>query len=388
MRRSILRFIDKWLGLAILVLSVPIVKKAFHRSNKAKQCKASYTFLIIKVVGMGDAVLILTVIDHLKRSRPDSRIIALTTPLTVGVWKNQPCFNEVINYDLLGKQKGVVNFIKLIRHLRMKQIDCVIDFEPYFNQTALLSMLIGASRRVGFYSGDSCRKKAFTDPIELNPNVHMVKSQMTLLAPLGIQQEIYSLKKFVVTEDNQSMLHQWLHRKGIQRECRLVAIHPGSGGRGIARRWPEKNFAEIIKLILENTNSKVILCGSEKEKFLTDRICRMVNSDSVISTAGEFSIDALAVLFCRSSLFIGNDTGPMHLAASMGIPTIGLFGPNLPERYGPFGDKNFGFYKSVACNPCINIHLGQIFNCHEQTPICMTGIKPYEVWKVAQRILT
>jgi len=124
------------------------------------------------------------------------------------------------------------------------------------------------------------------------------------------------------------------------------------------------------------------------ERDLTDSICRIVSSERAMSVAGELSIGTLAALLCQTDLFIGNDTGPMHLAAAMGTPTIGLFGPETPVRYGPFGDKNVGLYGSVTCSPCISIHLGQVPDCYEQNPICMAEIKPDDVWTVAQKMLT
>jgi len=338
------------------------------------------------MVGMGDAVMVLTVVDCLKQKMPDAKIIALTTPLTAGIWKKQPCFNRVINYDILGEQKGILNLIKLACHLRKEQVDCVIDFEPFIRMTAMLSLLTGAAQRIGFYYGNSYRKNAFTDPVELNPDVHRLKVHMSLLAPLGIQMEVHSLKPLFVPDEDRVILRQWLHRKEIQDEHRIVVIHPGSGERGKTRRWPEENFIELTSLILKNTDSNVIFCGSEMEKDLTDSICKIVSSDRAISAAGKFPIITLAALLYQSVLFIGNDTGPMHLAAAMGTPTIGIFGPETPVRYGPFGYKNVDVYGSAPCSPCISIHLGQVPDCHK--PICMEEIRPDDVWKVANGMLT
>ncbi|MBN1587263.1 MAG: glycosyltransferase family 9 protein, partial [Candidatus Omnitrophica bacterium] len=241
MLRKILRFADKWLGGVILMLNLPMIRRVVFGSNRGKeQGSQPQTFVIIKTVGMGDAVLILSVIDHLKKSIPNAAIIALTTPLTVGIWENQPCFAEVINYDILGKQRGIRSFLKLLRQLRGKQIDCVIDFEPYFNQTALLAMLLGAPRRIGLYYGASKRQYAFTDPVEINPEDHMLRSQMSLLEPLGIQAEIHCLKAPVVSEEDRKTLQQWLYCKQIPKDCPIVAVHAGSGGRGKARRWPRE----------------------------------------------------------------------------------------------------------------------------------------------------
>lgn len=389
MLRNLLRFVDRGVGFVILVLCLPVIRLILYRlNNKVVQKEEPKTFLIIKMVGMGDAVMVLTVIDCLKRRMPNSNIIALTTPITAGIWEKQPCFNKVIDYDILGEQKGIYNLIKLVCHLRKEQIDCVIDFEPYVRMTAMLSMFTGAAQRIGFYYGNSYRKNAFTDPVALDPKVHRMKAHMALLAPLGIQMDVHSLKPLFVPDEDRVILRQWLHKKEIQNGHRIVVIHPGSGERGKTRRWPEENFIKLTSLMLRDTDSTVIFCGSEMEKNLTDSICKIVNSDRAMSAAGELSITTLAALLYQSILFIGNDTGPMHLAAAMGIPTIGLFGPETPVRYGPFGDKNIDFYGSVPCSPCISIHLGQVPDCHEQSPICMAEIKPNDVWKVAQRILS
>ena len=156
MLRNLLRLIDRGIGFVILVLCLPVIKFILYLlKNKVVQKKEADTFLIIKMVGMGDAVMVLTVVDCLKQKMPDAKIIALTTPLTAGIWKKQPCFNRVINYDILGEQKGILNLIKLACHLRKEQVDCVIDFEPFIRMTAMLSLLTGAAQRIGFYYGNS-----------------------------------------------------------------------------------------------------------------------------------------------------------------------------------------------------------------------------------------
>ncbi len=387
MLRELLRLIDRGIGFVILVWCLPVIRLILYLlNNRAVQKKEPDTFLIIKMVGMGDAVMVLTVVDCLRQKMPDAKIIALTTPLTAGVWRKQPCFDRVINYDILGDKKGIFNLIKLACHLRKEQIDCVIDFEPFIRMTAMLSLLTGASQRIGFYYGDSHRKNAFTDPVELNPDIHRLNVHMSLLAPLGIQMDVHSLKPLYIPDEDRVMLRKWLYRKEIQDKHRIVVIHPGSGERGKTRRWPEESFIELTGLVLRNTDSTVIFCGSENEKNLTESICRVLGNDRVISATGELSITALAALLCQSVLFIGNDTGPMHLAAAMGTPTIGLFGPETPVRYGPFGDNNFNIYGTASCSPCISIHIGQVPDCSK--PICMTEIQPDDVWKVAHGMLT
>ena len=89
------------------------------------------------------------------------------------------------------------------------------------------------------------------------------------------------------------------------------------------------------------------------------------------------------------TLFISNDTGPMHIAAAQGTPTIGLFGPNLPTRFAPFGPDNIALYEKTPCSPCINVHKGSFPDCfNPEKGLCMKQIRVEQVCAAATQLLS
>ncbi len=110
--------------------------------------------------------------------------------------------------------------------------------------------------------------------------------------------------------------------------------------------------------------------------------------NAAVSVAGEISLSELFELARRSVIFISNDTGPMHIAAAQGTHTIGLFGPNLPVRFGPYGKWNESVYHKKPCSPCINVHLGKILDCREKVSgNCMKLITTEEVKSVIKKMI-
>jgi heptosyltransferase-2 len=106
---------------------------------------------------------------------------------------------------------------------------------------------------------------------------------------------------------------------------------------------------------------------------------------SVIIAAGHTSVTQLVSLIGLLDMFISNDTGPMHISAAMEIPTIGLFGPETPQVYAPFGSRNISIYKKIKCSPCIIIHKGQNQSC--KNPDCIELISVADVWQAAESLL-
>ena len=111
-------------------------------------------------------------------------------------------------------------------------------------------------------------------------------------------------------------------------------------------------------------------------------------SDSAVSLAGKTSIKQTFRIIGKCRILIGNDSGPMHIGAAMGTPTIGLFGPNLPVRWRPFGKKNRYVYKPIKCSPCINVHLGKVPECrYGKDNRCMKLIEVKDVMEAVDSII-
>ena len=110
------------------------------------------------------------------------------------------------------------------------------------------------------------------------------------------------------------------------------------------------------------------------------------NAKNIYNFAGKFTLRQTFYLISKCNVFIGNDSGPMHIAAAQGVKTIGLFGPNLPLRFAPLNKKSISLYKKMPCSPCINVHKGQVPECiyskdSKDFQKCMKAIKAEDVLK-------
>jgi lipopolysaccharide heptosyltransferase II len=385
MARAFLRFVDRSFGKLLVRAMVAFdrIRAALGGGRRPGQDAAAgagpRNILVIKLVGLGDTVLMLTPLARLRREFPEARITALVTPLSVGVLSAQPSVDETVVYDVFGKDRGLPGIVRVVRLLRARDFDCVIDFEQHFQMTSVVAYLTGAPARIGFFYTGSPRKGLFTDPVFLNPDGHMVDAYMSLLHPVGIDSPgVESLETIVVPEENEKAVETWLAKQGIGSVTPLVGIHSGSGIRAPVRRWGGERFAEIIRRLRRDRDAAVVLTGGSDERDRVRDIMDLAGVDGVYNAAGDLSILETAALMRRCDLFISNDTGPLHMAAAMGTPTIGLFGPNSPTRYAPVGKNNRSIFKGVHCSPCIQIHRGRIDDCSDG--ICVKQITVDEVW--------
>lgn len=388
MKRKILRSVDKTLGrlatLKLVAYDRTVGRLIRRLTPRPRGDRPPRHILVTKLVGIGDTVLMLTPLARLRRQFPDARITALVTPLSSGIIKGQPMIDEVIVYDILAEHRGVVDFIKILRRLRRERFDCVIDFEQYFQITAVLGYLTGAPMRIGLYYARNPRRFLFTHPVFLDPDSHMVDTYMQLLEPLGIKADpVTALEDIHIgTEDENEML-ALLSRCRIGDDDLVIGIHPGSGPRAPQRQWGLERFVEIIQRLKHDLNAHIVLTGSDRERPLVDRIIDLAGADAVHNMAGRFSISQTASLIRRCDLFLSNDTGPMHISAAVGTPTIGLFGPETPCRYAPVGERNIAIHRPIECTPCVHIYDGRADPCLD--PICMKRISVVDVWAAIQQ---
>jgi lipopolysaccharide heptosyltransferase II len=177
-----------------------------------------------------------------------------------------------------------------------------------------------------------------------------------------------------------------LERHGIGEDDIFVVLNPNAGELSLERRWPAANFIELARRWIERERWPVVLIGSASERAYTQGICDRVASPRCVNLAGELGTGELVALFARSSIVVSNDSGPMHLAAAIGAPTLGLFGPETPVMYGPLGLRARALYRPPACSPCINVHDNKVSSCIYGEPQCLMSISVDEVHASARAL--
>jgi ADP-heptose:LPS heptosyltransferase len=388
MRRKLLRNLDKLAGRPIALAALAcnrVFRPSLHKPPAGPGPDGRpKRILAIKMVGLGDTVLMLTPLRRLRQRFPDAAITALVTPLSSGIVAGQPSVDEVFVYDALLWLNLIPGFVRLMRMVRKRRFDCVIDFEQHFLMTAVLAWLTGAGRRIGFRYNRSLRGRLFTDPVDLDPERHMVDNYMRLLAPLGITSDpVDTLVGIAVSPEDKAKVSSWLEAHGVTGDDVLVGLHAGSGPRATHRRWDKERFAEIIRRMTTGLGVKIVLTGTAREGGLIREIIALAGNGAALDAGGQFEPKQLAALARRCRLFISNDTGAMHIAAAVGTPTIGLFGPETPRRYAPIGKQNVSMYKPLHCSPCVAVHRGEAREC--DNPDCIAMITVEDVWAEVTR---
>ena len=379
MRRRILRFLNKTLTSPLCFL-ISLADGVIHGFNNERGRKRNYRkILAIKIAGMGDAILMLPALKMLKDKFPNASISVLATPATKVIFEGDTTFDEVIVYDILSKDAGIIKFIKFIELLRKKKFDLVIDMEQYIVFTTILGYLTGAKERIGFDKGKTYN--LLTRKIPFNRNQHMTENFADLVRCTGINIPIKHLERVWFSEEDKENIDKLLLQKGINDEQFLIGIHATSHKEIDCRRWMKERFAIVADNLIRDYKAKVIFTGGPTE---SDKVAEIVDlmKEKPISVAGKTSVKELIALVDKLDLVLCNDTGISHIAAAMNTRAVVLFGPESPRRYRPFGDIHIPIYKNVDCSPCIHVHLGDIsFNScpDKEHPKCMDLITVGEV---------
>jgi ADP-heptose:LPS heptosyltransferase len=164
---------------------------------------------------------------------------------------------------------------------------------------------------------------------------------------------------------------------------RVVAVHPGVGN--AMRQWPPEHFASLIDLLVEKNAVNVVLIGGPEEAELAQDVLGMVgNREAVVSLAGRTSLRDLPALLSACALYVGNNSGPKHIAAALGVPTIGIHSGVVDAiEWGPIGKRAVALRRNMTCSPC---YLARMEDC-PRNYACMQGLEPTAVQEVSEVLL-
>lgn len=337
--------------------------------------------LIVRLWTLGETILTLPMIERLRKEYPHAKITVLARNNNKEIFK----FVDFIDDVLLFENENLRILWGLHGHF-----DLAIDTEPYLRVSGLLARFL-SKKQIGFDHG--VRGRVYSDRVRYDDRIHSVELFCDLLKPLGIDykpEKLVRLKASDISHKIENMTGKSLE------DIKIIGIHASTAQSAKYRAWPTDNFAKLIDmLITRDPNIFVVLTGTPSEHKLNEDIICSCDHKRVFNLAGMLNFSEFIGLFDCLDLFISNDTGPMHLAATQGCKVVGLFGPNLPLRFGPYptdGLRNFSIYHGdkVPCSPCINVHTGQFKKCRRMkngTGECMCLIEPEEVYDVVKNVI-
>lgn len=312
--------------------------------------------LIIKPRGIGDLILSTIVLKNLKAEFSECEIHYLTESFAAPILKHNPYITKIFEF-----KKSFFENLKLIIQLRKEQYDIIFDF--YSNpRTAQFTFLTKAKIKAGYDKRG--RRYAYDIKVNLtDPNLHSALAHLEFLKLLNIRTD-YKELVYQITDEEKKFADEFFRTTNISKNC--IGIIPG-GGWSSKRCEPEK-FAEICTLVHELFGSQFLIIYGNEDKNDALKIYKLTSEFSLL--APETSIRQMVALISKCRSVIANDSGPMHLSAAIGIPTIGIFGPTNPYAHGPFGEN--GYWVRNESLDCIQCNLRECNRNHE----CMIELNP------------
>lgn len=388
MNIKMMKYIDETFGpIACFVLFwYNLAKRPFIR-NYAVVPEKVKNILLIKFFGMGSIVLAGPLIRALKVRFPDAKILILTFQSNREICKRIGQIDEILAIDSGGLMRAVGSIFRVILYLRKKRCEISIDLEFFAKSSTIIQYLCGARVRAGYFiiqQGTLLRMlwrgNLLTHNVYYNPHRHVSEVFLALGRRIGADTLDMSPAVLRMDDSDKSNLTSLLLIAGVTQNDILVVMNINASALCLERRWPADRFAELAGKILSSSPVKIILIGDAGDIPYVDGFLGMVRHEPrIFNLTGKLDIGMLTLLLEKARLFITNDSGPLHIAVSIGTATISLFGPEIPERYGPVGKKHGILYSRVYCSPCLNAYNQKIAMCRGDN-ICMKGISVEDVF--------
>lgn len=327
--------------------------------------------LIFNVNWLGDVLFSTAVIRNVRRNYPDSYLACAIPPRCYPVLKGNPYLDEIIIFDEKDRHKGVFSLLSFIRNLRSKEFDTVFLLHRSFSR-ALICRLAGIPERIGHVT----KKRAFLLTTKIispqRDSLHRIDYYLDIIEKAGLRVEDRHTDFFISDEDR-AFAEAFLKKNSIQENDFVAVCNPG--GNWPPKRWPKDYWPVLADKLIEKFGAKVILTGAVNDSSLVKHIRDKMLNPPVIA-CGVFNIKQLGALAKRADIFITADTGPLHIANSVGAKKIiALFGPTSAAITGPFPLKNvIILQKDTGCKiPCYEV------DCKDNR--CMKAITPEDVLK-------
>jgi lipopolysaccharide heptosyltransferase II len=376
---------DRALGLAACALLQPL--RCLREREPARPARR---VLAVKFWGIGSVQLLTPAVAALRARHPRAEIALLTLASNRDFAERLAVFDRVVTVDVerCGWTALARRVARLVRALRSERFDEVYDFEFFTRFSALVALATGAPRRHGFASTRVWRGAFHTDVVPFNRYYHLARNFRLLAGgENGVAVGAADVASLPFDEHDEARAVAALARSGVDAETPLAVLNPNAGALSLERRWPAPRFAELARRLIDERGWSVALVGTAGEREyaaeIAARVASRARAGRCANLAGELGIADLAALLARAQVFVTNDSGPMHVAAALGTPTLGLFGPETPVMYAPLGRRARALYRPPPCSPCINVHRNKLARCVHGEALCLTSISVDEVFAAA-----
>ncbi len=345
------KIVDLYLTLRNLILgSLRSFTKTYSKDDLSTSSLKN--ILVIRLDRIGDMVITTPIFRALKENLPDVQVTVLTNPVNKNIVINNPFIDCILVYDRENKHKSLNSRLAFFRSIRERKFDLVID--PYLDyelKTSFITRFVGNKFRLGFeFAG-----RGIFYNIRSNPNVfpvstekkHMIDYDLDLLTYIGVETEKRQPEIFL-SSDEKEKAYNLLKKAGVNPEDRVIGIHPG--GHYESQRWPIKEFATISDYLITNYGIKVIIFAGREEKPLVSAFKNCAVKTPIFFE--DLSLREFVATLSHCNLLLCNNSGPLHIATTLNIPTVSTMGPTIPYHWWPRGENHIVLRKDLDCSPC------------------------------------
>lgn len=361
--------------------------------------------LAVKLADLGDLLTITPALQALRAAHPSAQIDLLVPPRSAGLLEGADFIDRIVTFDKFAFDslrgmldvRSVAKTVAFLARLRLSRYDAVAIFHHYTTRWGSLKFRVlgiasGARARAGIDNGRGGFLNLRTQDRGFGA-MHEAEYWLSVAALLGANAEAGWRSRIPVGEDDKTTTLGLLSTFGKERANPLLAIHPGAGAYSLARIWPVEGFAGVARGLIKSHDVRVVILGGPDEVEAASQLEQLVGKENrVLNLAGRTSIHQTAAVLEQCDLFLGNDSGPMHLAAAMQTPVVAVFGPSNRRAWGPYtpAGQNSPHYivsRDLPCMPCFyrGHDLGLREGCG--TRPCLTGLTHVPVLRACREAL-
>ncbi|MEO6457310.1 MAG: glycosyltransferase family 9 protein [Chloroflexia bacterium] len=359
--------------------------------------------LAVKLSDLGDLLAVTPALQAVRAAHPAARIDLLVPPSSAGLLQGASFLDRIVTFDKfpfdtlqsLFDVRGGARALAFLLKLRMSGYDALLIFHHLTLRWGslkfgMLSVASGARVKAGLDNGRGrfLNRRAIDSGFGA---MHEVDYWLQVAALVGADAYGGWKPQLPVSKGNREKATELLDVLGGDGSP-LVAIHSGAGAYSRARIWGIEGFGEVARELARKYNARIVIVGGPDEREVAARLEGIIGEVSALNLAGQTSIHVTAAVLERCDLFVGNDSGPMHIAAAMGVPVVAVFGPSNSNAWGPYtppmeDSKHKIVARDLPCMPCFyrNHSLGLREGCGPRP--CLTGLPASAVLAACEEVL-
>lgn len=359
------RFLDRYAGYLACAFLAP-----FARGGRGPLPAAPEKILVLKFWEGGLIVMGAPWYRALRRRYPAARIDFLTLDVNAQLCGMLGSADRVLALRIsAGLPVFFKDLLAVLPSLRAENYDLLLDLEFLSRFSALVTAFTRPGCAAGFVKEGFLRGNFHGIGVPLDLRRHMTENYRAFFSAVGV----------AAVEADGRPLEASYEGLGVPADAKFIALNFDRKDIMPERAWPRANYEAVLDYVL---------ASGYKAAVISQRRVELPERPGLVNLSGRLDYRQLAGFFSRAALFVTHDSGPMHLAAAMGCPTVSIFGPESPAGYAPLGPRHKALYLGLPCSPCVDTLKGKELNCVRRGNECVTGITPPMVIKAMTELLS